>query len=95
MRSSIPIFIALLVVLLNPVVAKVPRKCCRVSSGGSNLTDDTPSILKAFKKCGRNGRVIFAPTTYYINSIMNISWLEDVDIDIYGKLLVESSLFMA
>lgn len=64
------------------------RRSCTVRSGGSNATDDAPEILKAFKKCGRKGRVVFESTTYYVNSVMNITWLEDVDIDIYGTLLV-------
>ncbi|OOQ90343.1 Alpha-L-rhamnosidase rgxB [Penicillium brasilianum] len=87
MWSSIPICLALLGTLFSPATAKGHRKSCIIKSGGSNVTDDAPAILEAFTKCGRNGKVIFAPTTYYINSVMNISWLEDVEIDIYGKLL--------
>jgi hypothetical protein len=67
------------------------RKTCRVKSGGSNSTDDAPAILQAFENCGRHGRIIFEPTTYYVNSVMNVSWLEDVDIDIRGTLLVNHS----
>jgi hypothetical protein len=70
------------------VTAKGHRKRCIIKSGGSNVTDDAPAILEAFTKCGRNGKVIFAPTTYYINSVIDVSWLEDVEIDIYGTLLV-------
>lgn len=64
------------------------RKSCIAKSGGNNATDDAPAILKAFKECGRKGRVVFKPTNYYINTVMNITWLEDVDIDIYGTLIV-------
>ena len=64
------------------------RKSCTVKASGTNATDDAPAILEAFQKCGRGGRVVFKPTTYYINSVLNITWLEDVDIDIQGTLLV-------
>ncbi|KAE8375862.1 pectin lyase fold/virulence factor [Aspergillus bertholletiae] len=63
------------------------RETCVVPAGGSNTTDDAPAIVHAFKKCGHGGKVIFKPTTYHINSVMNITWLEDVDIDLGGTLL--------
>jgi hypothetical protein len=89
MWSSIPTILSLLVASLHPVVAKHDnRKICIIKGGGSNKTDDAPAILKAFEECGRNGRVVFEPATYYVNSVMNISWLEDIDIDIHGTLLV-------
>ncbi|KAE8395750.1 pectin lyase fold/virulence factor [Aspergillus alliaceus] len=63
------------------------RETCVVPAGGSNATDDAPAIIQAFKECGHGGKVVFKPTTYYVNTVMNISWLEDVDIDIGGTLL--------
>ncbi|KAB8219245.1 pectin lyase fold/virulence factor [Aspergillus novoparasiticus] len=63
------------------------RETCVVPAGGSNATDDAPAIVHAFKKCGRGGKVVFKPTTYHIGSVMNITWLEDVDIDFGGTLL--------
>ncbi|KAJ6137981.1 hypothetical protein N7471_004467 [Penicillium samsonianum] len=87
MWFSIPIILSLLIAPLNPVAAKVHQKSCVIRSGGTNVTDDAPEILKAFRKCGHNGRIVFEPTTYYINSVMNISWLNNVDIDIHGTLL--------
>ncbi|CAG8022233.1 unnamed protein product [Penicillium salamii] len=79
--------LAIQAILFNVVIAKRQQGSCSIKSGGTNTTDDAPAILKAFKQCGRNGRVIFEPTTYYVNSVMNISWLENVDIEIHGKLL--------
>lgn len=62
---------------------------CVVPASGTNATDDTPAIIDAFEQCGQGGTVVFsANTTYYVNSVMNITWLEDVDIDIQGTLLV-------
>ena len=64
------------------------RKTCTVKASGTNQTDDAPAIKAAFKECGRHGKVVFDPTTYYVNSVLNITDLEDVDIDIQGQLLV-------
>lgn len=64
------------------------RKTCTIEASGTNTTDDAPAIRKAFKDCGRHGKIVFQPKTYYINSILNITNLEDVDIDVQGELLV-------
>lgn len=64
------------------------RKTCTIKASGTNKTDDAPAIRAAFKECGRHGKVVFEPTTYYVNSILNITNLEDVDIDVQGELLV-------
>ncbi|KAL1596828.1 hypothetical protein SLS59_007569 [Nothophoma quercina] len=63
------------------------RQTCSIKASGTNKTDDVPAIRAAFKKCGRHGKIIFEPTTYYVNSVLNITDLEDVDIDIQGELL--------
>jgi hypothetical protein len=65
-----------------------PRKTCVVPASGTNTTDDAPAIIQAFKRCGRRGKVVFKPTTYHVNSVMDIRWLEDVEIDFRGNLLV-------
>ena len=64
------------------------RKTCTVKSSGTNLTDDAPAIRIAFAECGHHGKIVFAPTTYYVNSALEIKGLEDVDIDVQGELLV-------
>ncbi|KAJ5746979.1 uncharacterized protein N7511_008675 [Penicillium nucicola] len=87
MWHSVPVILASLLASFSPVAAKDHQKSCTVKSGDSNATDDAPAIVKAFKQCGQNGRVVFEPTTYYVNSAMNVSWLDNVDIDIYGTLL--------
>ncbi len=66
------------------------RKTCTVKASGTNQTDDVPAIRAAFKQCGRHGKIVFQPTTYYVNSILNITDLEDVDIDVQGELLVSA-----
>lgn len=67
------------------------RRTCVVNPSGSEHVDDAPAIVKAFKDCSRHGRVIFLPTKYYVNSVMEIKGLEDVKIDIHGELLVRTT----
>ncbi|KAF2849594.1 glycoside hydrolase family 28 protein [Plenodomus tracheiphilus IPT5] len=62
-------------------------KTCIVKPSGTNKTDDAPAIRAAFKECRQHSKIVFEPTTYFINSILNISNLQDVDIDIQGQLL--------
>lgn len=78
-------------------VSAAPKKTCVVPASGSNGTDDAPAIVRAFEQCGRGGKIVFKPTTYHVNSVMNVTWLEDVDIDIQGELrvsLLSKSPFM-
>lgn len=63
------------------------RKVCIVPSCKDG-SDDAPAVLRAFEECGNHGRVEFLNETYYIESIMNISGLNDVEIDLKGTLLV-------
>lgn len=63
---------------------------CTIAASGTNLTDDAPAIRAAFKECKSNARIVFTPTTYYINTELDIRGLENVDIDIQGELLVRS-----
>ena len=64
------------------------RSQCVVTAGNSTEIDDVPAILQALEECGNGGRVSFSNTTYHINSVMNTTWLDDVEIDIKGTLLV-------
>ncbi|KAF9869927.1 hypothetical protein CkaCkLH20_12536 [Colletotrichum karsti] len=68
------------------------KKTCTVAASGTNATDDAPAILDAFKKCGRRGKVVFKPTTYYVNSALNVTWLNDVEIDLQGTLLWSTNI---
>jgi hypothetical protein len=83
--------LAVLIALTRASAGRLPSRTCVVPASGTNETDDAPAIISAFKRCGRGGKVIFQPTTYYVNSVMNISWLQDVDIDLRGNLLVRQS----
>ncbi|KAJ5758495.1 exopolygalacturonase B [Penicillium odoratum] len=68
------------------------RSHCLVPAGNSTEIDDVPAILQALRKCGNGGRVIFGNTTYHINSVMNTTWLDDVEIDIKGTLLWSTNI---
>ncbi len=63
------------------------NKLCTVKPN-LNGSDDTPAILQAFDSCGKNGHIVFINETYYVNTVMNTTGLENVDIDLYGTLLV-------
>ena len=84
-------FVTTTLAFLEAAASAQLRKTCIVPASGSNETDDA-AIINAFKSCGSQGRVVFSPTTYYVNSVMNITWLDDVEIDLYGKLLVRPTL---
>ncbi|KAK6971875.1 galacturan 1,4-alpha-galacturonidase B [Favolaschia claudopus] len=80
--------------LADPAVPSVERQkeTCVIKASGTNATDDGPVIREAFQNCGHHGRVVFEATTYYVNSVLDIRDLEDVDIDIYGKLLWSTNI---
>ena len=80
--------LGLILAASSPVVAGEDRRTCVVKGGGNNATDDAPAIIKAFQDCGKHGKVVLEPTTYYVNSVMNISGLEDVYVDWRGVVLV-------
>ena len=92
---SVTSLLPLILGLSTLVVGNKPEdktKTCTVVAGGNATIDDAPAIYVAFNECGQNGRVVFANTTYYINSVMNTSDLHNCDIDIYGTLRVSCCL---
>ncbi|KAL4966725.1 pectin lyase fold/virulence factor [Aspergillus stella-maris] len=90
---SLPTLVTL-IALACTAAGRVPSpKTCVIPASGSNTTDDAPAILSAFKQCGKHGHIIFEPTTYYVNSVLNTTWLEDVDIDIQGTLLWSTDIY--
>lgn len=95
MLSSALIFIAGIASLIAPAFGLSDttksgraRATCVVPAGNSTAVDDVPAILDALTTCGNGGRVSFSNTTYHINSVMNTTWLDDVEIDLQGTLLV-------
>jgi galacturan 1,4-alpha-galacturonidase len=49
--------------------------------------DDIPQILDAFKKCGKDGTVIFTEGTFNIRQVMNTTDLSNCTIEIHGKFV--------
>ncbi|GME49805.1 pectin lyase-like protein [Neofusicoccum parvum] len=97
-RSCIFLF-SLLVLSRNNAIsnasspAALDRKECVVQPGGSNATDDAVAIRQAFHDCGHGGKVVFLNETYYVNSIMNTTGLEDCDIELHGTLLWSTDVY--
>ncbi|CAL5873439.1 uncharacterized protein PFLUO_LOCUS7718 [Penicillium psychrofluorescens] len=48
--------------------------------------DDSPSIHRAFKLCGKGGNVIFTDNTFHINSALNTTNLANCDVSVRGEL---------
>lgn len=87
MRCSTLLPIAILSVTNAALLGGNP-KLCEVPASGTNETDDAPAIRSAFSDCNRGGKVVFSAPTYYVNSVLNITGLENIEVDIQGKLLV-------
>jgi hypothetical protein len=64
---------------------------CHVPAA-ANGADSAPAIEAAFKQCGRNGKVVFDNTTYSINSVMSITGLSNVEVDVRGTLLWSTNI---
>ncbi|OZJ05679.1 hypothetical protein BZG36_01444 [Bifiguratus adelaidae] len=60
------------------------RKQCKVKARGPGL-DDIPNIIEAARKCNHGGRVIL-DEEYYAASPADLTFLEDVDLVLSGKI---------
>lgn len=54
----------------------------------ANGADDGPAIQRAFELCGHDSSVVFDPTTFHIESVLNTTGLRNVFVDLPGTLLV-------
>ncbi|KAF5348712.1 hypothetical protein D9758_006754 [Tetrapyrgos nigripes] len=52
-----------------------------------DASDDAPAILNTFDLCGQGGKVFLHDDLYHIESVMKMTGLKDVTIDLTGKLL--------
>ena len=91
MKLANLVSLASILVPLSAAGASKARSVCVVNPTPSNATDAAPAIIKAFKECSRHGRVVFKPAEYYVNSVMEVQGLEDVEIDIQGTLVVSAN----
>ena len=77
--------------LPQTVARSSAQQTCTIQAS-RNGSDDAPAILSAFQECGQGGRIVFQNTTYNINTVMNTTGLSDVHVDVYGYLLVSTSV---
>lgn len=68
-----------------PNVHTRPNVCAVVPPADGS--DAAPAIVEAFERCGHNGKVVFENTTYNVDSVMNITGLSNVEVDLKGTLL--------
>lgn len=52
-----------------------------------DYVDDTPSVLKAFDECGRDGSIILTDNTFHISQVMNTTDLLNCDVHLYGEMI--------
>ncbi|KAF4630339.1 hypothetical protein G7Y89_g7801 [Cudoniella acicularis] len=84
-----------LLVLFQPAIAAVLQigSACTVTPLSSSstrsleATDDTPQILDAFKKCGKDGSIEFTGGTYHIGQVMDTIDLRNCDISLHGTFI--------
>ncbi|ORY61546.1 pectin lyase fold/virulence factor [Pseudomassariella vexata] len=63
---------------------------CYVKAGGNSTRDDSPEVLKAFKKCNDGGTVVM-DKTYLIGSPLDLTFLKHVDVVITGEVDFDDS----
>ncbi|PWY83420.1 Exopolygalacturonase X [Aspergillus heteromorphus CBS 117.55] len=67
--------------------SKSRDKTCHVRSHG-NGTDDSSYILSALNQCNHGGKVVFdADKEYIIGTALNLTFLQNIDLEILGKIL--------
>lgn len=63
------------------------RAVCTPTAGGNSSTDDVPAITEALSSCGNGGTIVFPEgSTYYLNSVLDLSSCSDCDIQVEGLL---------
>lgn len=88
--------IAIALILVADVLSESTRwahggRLCVVQPTGDD--DAAPAIEAAFADCGYNntvdkrGKVVFLNETYNVQSFMNTTYLQNVDIELHGTLL--------
>lgn len=77
--------------LLPFAITGTHAKTCKIPAQGNASGDDSPAIVEAFTKCKRNSNIIFQNTTYYIKTALSFKDLDNVNIDIRGRLEVSGS----
>lgn len=58
----------------------------------TNGADASPTIVAAFDRCRRDSKIVFVNATYNIESVMNITGLSNVEIDLHGTLVWSTNI---
>ncbi|GFF66479.1 probable endo-xylogalacturonan hydrolase A [Aspergillus lentulus] len=76
----------------SPDAVIQPRAVCTPTAGGSSSIDDVPAIRKAISSCGNGGTIVFpAGSTYYLNSVLDLTGCSNCDIQVEGLLKFSDS----
>lgn len=75
----------------RPTKSLASRAVCTPPAGGSSTTDDVPAIQSAISSCAGGTIVLPADTTYYANSVLDLSGCAGCDLQIEGLLKFSSS----
>jgi galacturan 1,4-alpha-galacturonidase len=76
----------------SPDAVIQPRAVCTPTAGGSSSIDDVPAIRKAIASCGNGGTIVFpAGSTYYLNSVLDLTGCSNCDIQVEGLLKFSGS----
>ncbi|KAL0942726.1 extracellular exo-polygalacturonase [Colletotrichum truncatum] len=68
------------------------RASCTPTTANSPSSDDVPSIVDAFKKCGNGGTITIPKgTTYIIGSVLNFEGCSNCDFQLEGTLKVSEN----
>ena len=62
------------------------------SSNDGTPSDDTPNILLAFEKCGKDASIVFTEGTFHIKQVMNTTNLVNCNVSLYGEMIWSSDL---
>lgn len=69
-------------------VTKVGAVCTVHAS--PDMSDDAPAVARAFELCGKDGSIVFDPSKFHIESVLNTTGLSNVIVDLPGTLLVRT-----
>ncbi|KAL9071900.1 MAG: hypothetical protein Q9157_005306 [Trypethelium eluteriae] len=65
---------------------------CVIPAAGDG-SDDSPAIIQAFQDCGKGGQITFsANTTYYVQTVLQLHNLSNVQIDFLGTILFSTDV---
>ncbi|CAG8979138.1 hypothetical protein HYALB_00000271 [Hymenoscyphus albidus] len=86
----VTIIISFLLLIASSVLATLTQNgtaCTITPLTGTGTLDDTPQILDAFSKCGKEGSIELTEGTFRIGKVIDVIDLRNCDISIRGTLI--------